>query len=170
MLEIGGGLGELHVELLRRGAATATNVELSRSWDAQAERLLAEHGLAEHVERLIGDLVADPDLASEADIVVLNRVVCCYPDHIGLLDAAAARARRVLVFSYPSRNVAVRAGMAAINAWQRIKNRGYRTFAHRPSSMFEVLESAGLRPYAQARRGIWQVCALERVDVLEPTG
>lgn len=54
-------------------------------------------------------------------------------------------------------------------AWQRIKNRDYRAFAHRPSSMFEVLESAGLRPYAQARRGIWQVCALGRVEVLEPS-
>lgn len=163
VLEIGGGLGDLHVELLRRGAATATNVELSTSWEGPAGELLRGHHLEGRVTRVFGDLVQDPGLAGEADVVVLNRVVCCYPDFAGLLAAAGRRARRMLVFSYPPSNAIVRAGLSVINGWQRFKDRDYRAFAHPPAAMHEVLEQAGLRPAVRTRQGVWRVSVLERV-------
>lgn len=167
VLEIGGGVGELHVELLRRGAARATSVELTSSWDGEAERLLRDHGLEGRATRVCGDLVQDPGLAGEADVVVLNRVVCCYPDVAGLLAAAGSRARRTLVFSYPPRNAVVRAALALVNGWQRLRGRDYRAFAHPAAAMHEALEAVGLRPVARTRRGVWTVSALERVDALE---
>lgn len=167
VLEIGGGLGDLHVELLRRGAATATNVELSTSWERPAAELLREHGLEGRVTRVLGDLVQDPALAGEADVVVLNRVVCCYPDFPGLLAAAGRRARRTLVFSYPPRNALVRGGLAVVNGWQRLKGRDYRTFAHPSGAMHEVLEEVGLRRVAREREGVWKVSALERVQAVQ---
>ena len=42
VLEIGGGVGEIQIELLKRGAASATNLELSPGYDAEARQLLAE--------------------------------------------------------------------------------------------------------------------------------
>lgn len=162
VLEIGGGVGELHVELLRRGAARATSVEITGSWEEEAHRLLADHGLQDRVRRVFGDLVQDPGLAGEADIVVLNRVVCCYPDVVGLLTAAGSRARRTLVLSYPPRNAVVRAGLATVNGWQRLRGRDYRAFAHRPRAMHEVLGHVGLRSFVRTRRGVWIVSALER--------
>ena len=36
-----------------------------------------------------------------ADIVILNRVVCCYPDMPKLVGAAADHTREVLVLSFP---------------------------------------------------------------------
>ena len=45
VLEIGGGVGHIHVELLRRGAAHVTNLELSPEYEAEANRLLDEMGL-----------------------------------------------------------------------------------------------------------------------------
>ncbi len=167
VLEIGGGVGDLSVDLLRRGAATATNVELSSSWEEQAGELLDAHGLRGRVTRVVGDLVTEPGLAGEADVVVLNRVVCCYPDFAGLLTAAGSRARQTLVFSYPPRHPAVRAGLAVVNGWQRLRGRGYRAFAHPPSAMHEVLQGVGLRRVAGGRQGVWRVSALERVDALE---
>lgn len=170
VLEIGGGVGDLHVELLRRGAASATNVELSPSWDEEAARLLEAHGLDGRVTRFVGDLVQDPGLAGEADIVVLNRVVCCYPDFAGLLAAAGSRARETLVFSYPPQHAVVRAGLAVANGWQRLRGRGYRAFAHPSRAMHEVLEEVGLRRAAGGHQGVWRLSALERVGAPEPVG
>ena len=105
VLEIGGGVGEIHLELLRRGAERAVNLELSPAYDADAARLASEAGVQDRVERRLHDIAAEPEAIAPADVVVLHRVVCCYPDYERLLGAAAAHARRALVFSHPRHNL-----------------------------------------------------------------
>ena len=123
VLEVGGGVGELHVELLKRGAARAVNLELSPAYDEEAARLLADTALAGRVERRLHDIAVEPDAVEPVDVVVLHRVVCCYPDYERLLGAAAVHARRALVFSYPRRNAISRAIIAAENACFRLSGR-----------------------------------------------
>ena len=103
VLEVGGGVGELQIECLKRGAARTLNLELSPAYDDEAALLLREAGVEERAWRRLHDLAADPDGVEPADVVVLHRVVCCYPDYELLLGAAAEHARRLLVFSYPPR-------------------------------------------------------------------
>src|SRR5262249_8106025 len=98
VLEIGGGIGVIQIELLKRGAARTVSLELSAAYDAEAATLLAEAGLDGRTERRIHDIAVDPDGIEPADVVVLHRVVCCYPDYERLLTAVADRSLRVLVF------------------------------------------------------------------------
>lgn len=99
VLEIGGGVGDLQVELLRRGARAATNLEISAGYEAEAASLLKQSGMADRVTRRLLDIATAPEEVEAADVVVLHRVVCCYPDYQRLLAAAASHARRLLVFS-----------------------------------------------------------------------
>jgi magnesium-protoporphyrin O-methyltransferase len=156
VLEIGGGVGGLHSELLRRGASRATNVELSGAYEAEAAALLAESGLADRVTRRIGDVVSDPDAAPSADVVVLHRVVCCYPDYEGLLGAAAQRAGRALAFSYPRPRFLARAETALENLSYAARRWDFRTFVHSPDAMLAVLADHGLRPDTGGRNRMWQ--------------
>ena len=93
---------------------------------------------------------------------MLHRVVCCYPDYERLLGAVAEHARHAVVFSYPPRNVMSRAWVAAANLVLRVMRREYRTFAHPPHAMLEVLEQRGLRKTFARRSLVWQVAGLER--------
>ena len=79
VLEIGGGVGEIHIELLKRGAERALNLELSPAYADEAQRLLREAGLEERADWRLHDIAASPEVIEPADIVVMNRVVCCYP-------------------------------------------------------------------------------------------
>lgn len=162
VLEIGGGVGEIQLELLRRGAAEATNLELVDAYDGEARRLAVEAGLAGRTHRRLVDIATAPEEVAPADIVVLHRVVCCYPDCERLLGAAAGHARRLLVFSYPRRNRAVRAVLAGQNAWFRLTGKSFRTFAHPPEAMLEVLQARGLSPTYRHGGRAWQVAGLER--------
>jgi magnesium-protoporphyrin O-methyltransferase len=99
-----------------------------------------------------------------ADLVILHRVVCCYPDYERLLAAAADHARRALVFSYPPRSALSRAFYAVFNLVMRLTRSGFRGFAHPPGAMLGVLEDHGLRRTFQHRGRIWQVAGLERVS------
>jgi magnesium-protoporphyrin O-methyltransferase len=162
VLEVGGGVGEVQLELLRRGADRAVNLELSPGYDEEAGRLAREMGLEGRVTRRLHDIAAAPQAIEPADVVVLHRVVCCYPDYERLLGAAADHARRLLVFSHPAGNPVFRALIAAQNLAFRLRGREFRIFAHPPRAMLAVLEQRGLRP-AYRHRGVpWHVAGLER--------
>jgi magnesium-protoporphyrin O-methyltransferase len=162
VLEIGGGVGEIGLELLRRGAATATNLELSPGYETDAAALIAEAGMADRVNRRLLDIAAEPDAVEPADLVVLHRVVCCYPDFARLLGTAADHTRRRLVFSFPARNPVSRAVVATQNALLRLGSREFRVFAHPPDAMLAVLAHHGLRPALVHRGPVWQVAAAAR--------
>ena len=161
VLEIGGGVGEIQVELLLRGAATATGLELSPAYDAEAQRLVAEKGLTARVQRRLLDLAAEPTAVEPADVVVLHRVVCCYPDYARLLSAAAGRTRRHLVFSHPPRNLISRALVGTQNLVLKLSGSEFRAFTHPPAAMLAVLAEHGLTVGATGGR-VWRVVALSR--------
>ncbi|HEY7271712.1 MAG TPA: methyltransferase domain-containing protein [Actinoplanes sp.] len=166
VLEIGGGVGEIQLELLRRGAAQATNLELVDTYDAPARELAAEAGMTGRMSRRLLDIAAAPSDIGAADIVVLHRVVCCYPDYSRLLGAAADHARRLLVFSHPPRNSISRAIVATQNCVFRVTGRSYRAFTHPPAAMVQVLSGHGMRVNHRRHATVWQVVGAERV----PTG
>ena len=162
LLEVGGGVGEIEIELLKRGAAHAVNLELSSAYDAEAVQLLREAGLEQRAEQRVLDIAVDPAGVEPADVVVLHRVVCCYPDYERLLGAAAEHARRLVVFSHPPRNVLSRLLFASQNLVFRLRRIEFRTFTHPPAEMLAVLESRGLRHTFSHRGLVWHVAGLER--------
>src|SRR5215203_3984626 len=144
VLEIGGGVGDLQIELLRRGAGTATNLELSRGYEAEAAALLERSGMADRVTRRFVDIAASPDEVEPADVVILHRVVCCYPNYERLLSAAASHARRLLVFSHPPRNVFSRMMLSCENLLHRLRGSDFRAFVHPPAVMIKTAQAQGL--------------------------
>jgi 2-polyprenyl-3-methyl-5-hydroxy-6-metoxy-1,4-benzoquinol methylase len=164
VLEIGGGIGEIEIELLKAGAARAQNLELSPAYEEQARTLAGQAGVQGRIDWRIHDLAEHPGAVAPADLVVLHRVVCCYPDYARLLAAAADHARRALVFSYPPRNLLSRAFYGVFNLVMRLTRSGFRGFAHPEGAMLGVLEEHGLRRTYQDRSRIWQVAGLERIS------
>lgn len=162
VLEIGGGVGQIQLELLKAGAARTTNLELSPAYDEEARRLAAEAGVADRVERRLVDIAAADGQVEPADVVVLHRVVCCYPDYVRLLGAAADHARHRLVFSHPPRNLLSRAFMGVENLGYRLRGSEFRVFAHPPASMLAVLAEHGLRTVETSRGRVWHIALAER--------
>ena len=161
MLEAGGGIGAVEVELLEAGAARAINVEFSREYEDAARELLAERGLEERVERRFGDFTA---LELEpADVVVMCRVVCCYPDYERLVGTAAERARRALVFTHPPDGRLSDIVVFLGNLLLRLGRQEFRMYAHSVRAMREVAERHGLRHVATVRRPIWSTECFERL-------
>ncbi len=162
ILEIGGGIGEISVELLRRGAESATIAELSTAYDEEARRLAEKAGVADRVRRRIINVAEAPEAMEQADLVVLHRVVCCYPDYTRLLGAASGRARRRLAFSHPPRNVVSRALAAMENSTFVLMRKEFRTFVHPPQAMLDVVAAGGLSPVFAHRGRRWHVEGLAR--------
>src|SRR5436305_1049539 len=130
VLDVGGGVGAIGLELLAAGAGRATNVELSAGYEEAAAALAAERGAADRVDRRVADIVDDRQSLERHDLVVMHRVVCCYPDVDALVGAAADLAARRLVLTYPQERRWLRLGLLAVNAFMRLLRCGFRVRLH----------------------------------------
>jgi 2-polyprenyl-3-methyl-5-hydroxy-6-metoxy-1,4-benzoquinol methylase len=157
VLEVGGGIGDLSLELLEAGAARATNVELSGGYEEAAAALLAEHHLGDRVERHVADFVEEAGVVEPHDVVVLHRVVCCYPDADALVGAAAAHTRSRLLLTYPREGALTRLGVRAVNAWLLLTGCGFRAYVHPVARIAAAAERAGLVAERREPRGpVWE--------------
>ena len=163
VLEIGGGIGAIQAELLAAGAATGQVVELVSAFEPYANELAKGRGLEERTSFVVADILESPDSVEPAEIVVLNRVVCCSPDGVALAAAAARLARHSLLLSYPRDVFWMRAGIAALNAGFRILRRSFRTFVHPPEALAAAAESSGLVRTESGRGVAWEFAVFGRV-------
>ncbi len=162
LIEVGAGVGALHVDLLRSGAATATAVEISAGWTASATALLERAGHAGTVQRMVGDFVELADDVADADVVLLHRVICCYPNWEQLVDASASHARRAVVFTVPRENLLARVSLASFNAWLAVQGCGFRSFLHPTGDILERFAGRGFAKTAEERTFAWVTYRVER--------
>lgn len=162
LLDIGGGIGAIHHELLEGGASSATHVDISRAYLDAARDEAARLGHGERVSFVQGDFVRLAPAVPEADVVTLDRVVCCYPDMEALLGLAAARARSVLGAVYPRGGWFTRLGIRIENLVNRLRRSDFRVYAHSPAAMDELLRSRGLERTEVRRTLVWEVVTYVR--------
>ncbi len=162
VLEAGGGVGAIQAELLAAGAARAVNVELSPEWEGAAADLFADLGMSGRVERRLGDFVDEAEALSPADVVILHRVVCCYPSWERLLAAGISHARQLLALTFPVDRWPVRTVIGFGNVWMRLRRRSFRAFVHSPEAMMATAAEAGFVPGYDRSGRVWRTVVLER--------
>lgn len=162
VLEIGAGVGSVSLELLRRGAARATIVEASPHAAVEARTLAQEAGVQDRLEIVVADYAAMEKDGRSYDVVVLDRVVCCYPDWRGLLAPAVAAAWRALAMTYPRDVWWARGMIGALNLLQALIRRRFRAHVHPPAAMHEELRRGGVVPRRAARVGPWELVIAPR--------
>jgi len=143
LLDVGGGIGVIAVELAGAGLASVTLADASAGYLEAARRHLASGNASLPAQFILGDFAATADSLPDADIVTLDRVVCCYPDVEALLRGAAARARRMVAFTYPRDTWYVQASVMLENSWYWLRQDGFRAFVHSPERMASVLQASG---------------------------
>jgi hypothetical protein len=164
VLDIGAGVGAVHLELLGAGAASAVDVDGSPAYVVVARDEAQQRGVADRVRYEAGDFVELAPSIEPADLVALDRVVCCYPDMPALLAASATRARRRLGLVYPRDGWWIRAGSSTVNTIFRLFRRRLRFHVHRTVDVERVVTGEGFRRAYHRRRIFWQVSVFERVD------
>jgi magnesium-protoporphyrin O-methyltransferase len=162
LLDIGGGVGAVQHELLGAGADHVTSVEASAAYALAARSEAARRGYAERVSYHHGNFV---DLAADippADIVTLDRVICCYPDMEKLVGLSAERARRLYGLVYPHDAWWIKIGLAFQNFIFRLRRSPFRTFSHPTQSVEAMLARHGFKRRSYYRTLVWQVVVYTR--------
>jgi magnesium-protoporphyrin O-methyltransferase len=163
LLDVGGGIGAIHHELLEDIAREATHVDASSAYLRIAADEAKRRGHGERVRLIHADFT---DIAADlprADVVTLDRVVCCYPDYGGLLKAAADKSRIAVALTYPRETWYMRIGLWLINLFQRLRKDPFRVFLHPVQEMESLLNREGLKRVSTRRLLVWEMALFQRV-------
>jgi magnesium-protoporphyrin O-methyltransferase len=155
LLEIGCGLGYLHRVLLQEGASRAVGVDLSARMIALARQEAEANGLAGRTRYHQGDFTLIADRLSDADVTILDKVICCYPDWQGLVDRSAAKTRRLYAFTIPRDRALARIGLGTMRWGLNRAGCCYRPFVHDPAMIAERLAANGFRRIHEACTATW---------------
>ena len=164
VLDIGAGVGVIDHELLREGAGHAVLIDASQPSLDAARNEARRRGHLDRLDFVDGDFVARASSVDVADIVTLDRVVCCYPDMESLVRLSATRARALYGLVLPRDRTINRVALRLVNLWYRIRGMTYRTFAHPNDRVDAIAAEAGLRPSSEGQTFFWRVVLYDRAS------
>lgn len=164
LLELGCGRGGLLLQLVRAGASRATGVDLSPASIDEARKRFERAQVSEGAHFSVGDAAGVP--LEPHDWVILDRVLCCYPDVERLLANTLPAARHIYAFTVPDsrgwRGVAARLEEWFENAWNTLRGRPCPGYVHNLDLIEERLATAGFRLRHRGHQRLWHIAVYER--------
>ena len=164
VLELGCGRGGLLLGLVQAGVVSATGVDLSAASIDAARTRFEQAQLSARAHLSVGD--AARVRLEPHDWVILDRVMCCYPDVERLLANTLPAARHLYAFSVPTsrgwRGVIARLDEWVENAWNILRGRPCPGYVHDLDLIEERITAAGFRLRHRDRQRLWHIAVYER--------
>ena len=155
LLEIGCGVGHLHQSLLEQGASVAVGVDIAPMMLSEAKNWADERALGDRVKYVEGDFMAVDENIDSADICILDKVVCCYPDAQGLVQRSLAKTSRVYGLTYPRDRWFTRLGTGAIACLLWLVRSNFRPYVHDPGQIEGWISDEGFAKQFENRTAAW---------------
>jgi len=162
LLDIGGGIGAIHHELLAAGVHSAVHADASAAYIAAAKEESTRRGHTNRVTFVHGDFVALAPTIPPATVVTLDRVICCYADMEAMVAASASHAQRLYGAVYPRERWYVRLALRGVNAFSRLRRSAFRVYLHPPAAIDAAIARQGLTRRVCLDTFIWRVAVYER--------
>jgi 2-polyprenyl-3-methyl-5-hydroxy-6-metoxy-1,4-benzoquinol methylase len=162
VLDIGCGVGGLHLTLLKEGAARAIGVDMADGMIEKAKTFAEEMGFRDRTEYVLGDFVQMN--SPEADIALLDKVVCCYDDLPRLVEHSTSRTRRIYALTHPRDNALFRTLFKTHIAFARLFRWKFRPYWHDWTILRRQVAEAGFFLVFEGQTFAWQVLVFARED------
>lgn len=162
LLDIGGGVGAIQHELATSDTESITSVDASPAYLEASRSEARARGYEDRASYISGNFVDAADTIPDADVVTMDRVICCYHDVDALLGTAAEKARHTVGLVFPREKLHVRFGMSLLNGIQTLLRKDFRAFVHPHDKVDEILAERGLFPSGSVDAFIWKVAVYRR--------
>jgi SAM-dependent methyltransferase len=164
ILDIGGGIGAIHHEILRAGARSVTDVDGSTAYLHAAQQEAQRQGDLDRISYRHGDFVTLAGGIDPADAVILLRVLCCYPDMSALVRASVAKARTWYGLIYPRSTWWLRAAAAVYDVLRPLTGPASGPgHVHPERDIDAAIRAEGFTPVVTDATWFWRIALYRRV-------
>jgi 2-polyprenyl-3-methyl-5-hydroxy-6-metoxy-1,4-benzoquinol methylase len=162
LLDIGGGVGAVQHELLKDGVRSAIAIDASSAYLHAARQEAERQGHANRIVYHQGDFVALAPELPQADIVTLEKVICCYPNMRALVGLSSAHAGKLYGIVFPRDTWWMRLGGRLFNLFLQLQRNAFRIFVHPTAAIEAVVRANGLERRYYRKTLFWQVIVYTR--------
>ena len=164
ILDIGCGVGALHITLLREGAGSATGIDISEGMLEQAKKLAVENHLEGKTRYVLGDFVEESELMKEGDITFLDKVVCCYKDYGTLIERSTAKTKSVYALSHPKNTLLMESIFKLQIFILKLSRGSFYPFWHDWNDVHRIILRQGFQLMYSNSTIAWQVLVYKRIN------
>ena len=161
LLDIGGGVGEIQHELAEDGLAKVTAVDASSAYLEQCAAEANRRGYADRAEHHFGNFADLHEQVDSADVVTLDRVICCFDDVDTLVSRSVGKANRLYGLVYPRETWWTALGFRLVNIVQRLRRADFFVFLHPTTHVESLIAVQGLERVYLRESFLWQVALFE---------
>ncbi len=163
ILDIGCGVGAIHLTLLQEGAGMARGIDVSEGMIGHARALASAFGVASRADYTVGDFVEKAGDVREADITILDKFICCYENTETLIRASTAKTRRLYALSHPKENLMMEFVFKSQIALAKLFRWKFHPYWHDWRKMREDIRREGFGLIYSDATPMWQVLVFRRV-------
>ena len=164
ILDIGCGVGALHITLLREGADAATGIDISEGMLQQAKKLAEENHLEDKTRYILGDFVRESEMIKEADITFLDKVVCCYEDYGILIERSTAKTKTIYALSHPKKSLLMESLFKLQIFILKLFRGSFYPFWHDWNEIHRIILGQGFQLIYSNSTIAWQVVVYKRTN------
>lgn len=157
LLDIGGGIGAIQHAMLKKGVSSVESVDGSSAYLAAAEMETRRQELPEVVTYRHGNFVEIASELESADIVTMDKVICCFDDMTGLVSASVGLAKKYYAVIFPIDNWLMNIIWGIVNFIFRFVKGDFNVFLHPTEEIEEIIFQKGFSRKSYARKGMWQI-------------
>lgn len=163
MIDVGGGVGALQWWFLKAGGAKTTSVDASSAYIRKAKEHAAGNNWADQVHFVMGDVADVKDQIEPADLITLDKVVCCYPDYKTIINVCCDKSKSLASLSYPMDGI-ISNLIANIGAlFTRFKTKTFRPYVHPVRDIRKEFERLGFERVSHSLSFPWHIETYKRV-------
>ncbi len=162
LLDIGGGIGAITFELFAKSIQSAVHVDLSKASVDTFRAEVNRRSLRHKVESLHGDFLSHSDAISTSDLVILDKVICCYEDMEQLVNHSVRKAKYWYVYSIPRNSWLVRFRFFLDDVSDWLNGRYIPVYFHSNTAIEAIAVGAGFQKTMELLDGNWRVVVFEK--------
>ncbi|MFI5252087.1 MAG: class I SAM-dependent methyltransferase [Bacteroidota bacterium] len=167
ILEIGCGVGGFHHTLIKHGASSAFGVDISDGMINAAKQLSKELGIEGKSQYLVGDyLVLEPGIPP-ADILVMDKVVCCYENLNPLIEKSIKKTKNIYALSFPRPAWYINMIFSGIKLIAKALRGEFYPYIHDWTKMVADIKRHGFIERYKSSTFIWSVIVFQRLSGID---
>jgi len=162
LLDIGSGIGSIIFELFEAGIKEAQYIDISKPYTAIFREEIEKRSLSEKVDVKTGDFTDNCPSVKSADIVTLDKVICCYPDFEQLVSSSIQKCKKYYAYVIPIDTWWVKLFHYSAGKIGKILGNQFETFIHPTGEIEKMVINHNFKKIYRKQRREWLTVVFEK--------